>query len=529
MAYYAAMTEQKHYDLVFSLGQLCACSQVLRVAKLQFASFPLDWVSGGTAESRATLIASRFDGWLEKEDFVYEASNPKQNGLGIYENRRTGLRHPHDFSDVTIDRTYDAVREKYRRRTERLLRLIAQSRRVLCVYIVPPEQPAVAAESLTAARRILSAANPGVAFDIICFSCENGVAFSRRRIETPAEGITTITFDYRNAISNVDIDHAAQALAELGVTATDPRSEEERKAYARHKAQEEAKSRRAFKLLRKMEKYGVTTRGALWRAQLKAFFRRLLGIKGDDTPAGQDRYDLIFSLGEACACSQALRRSHLQLASFPLDWISGGTFIERAKLVADRFAGWLEKEDFVYEGTNPVNGLGIFRNRHTGFTHLHDFPDKPLDEGYPEVLAKYTRRTERLYRLIGESRRILCVYLSRPAGPELPLQELTEAQRILAESFPGTAVTLLHFRHEPNRAFRNRLVQTPAEGILQVVFDYSAPERDMDLDLVVNALRELGLGVRDYRTAAERREFRRRQKLKKHARQLTPAQNGRGS
>ncbi len=269
------MANQTHYDLVFSLGQLCACSQALRTANLQFASYPLDWVSGGTVEGRAALIASRFAGWLEREDFKYVCPNPKQNGLGIYENRRTGLRHPHDFADISMGASYEAVREKYRRRAERLCGQISRSRRVLCVYITPPgTQSAVPAE-LASARGILSAAYPGVSFDIVHFSCENGLSFAGRRVETPSKGVTMIAFDYRDAVSNVDIPHAAQALAELGVAAVDPRSEAERMAYARHKAREERRRKREYRLRRKMEKYGVKTRAGLMAARLKAFFRRL--------------------------------------------------------------------------------------------------------------------------------------------------------------------------------------------------------------------------------------------------------------
>ena len=45
---------------------------LLRRAKLQFASFPLDWIALGSPVSRAKLVAARFDGWLNKEDFKYE-------------------------------------------------------------------------------------------------------------------------------------------------------------------------------------------------------------------------------------------------------------------------------------------------------------------------------------------------------------------------------------------------------------------------------------------------------------------------
>ena len=98
------------------------------------------------------------------------------------------------------------------------------------------------------------------------------------------------------------------------------------------------------------------------------------------------------------------------------------------------------------------------------------------------------------------SRRVLCVYLSRPVGSEVPLQDLVEARRILSETFSGASVTLLHVRCEQGRAFSDRQILNPADGVMQLVFDYSAPGRDMDMDFVVNAINALGLSVRDYRS-----------------------------
>ena len=86
-------------------------------------------------------------------------------------------------------------------------------------------------------------------------------------------------------------------------------------------------------------------------------------------------YDLAFSLGQACACSLTLRTADLQLASFPFDWLADGTLPSRVDLLIHRFDHWLEKEDFVYNGRNPINGLGMFRNKKTGLNHLHDFAD----------------------------------------------------------------------------------------------------------------------------------------------------------
>ena len=59
------------YDLVFSLGQACACSLTLRTANLQLASFPLDWLADGTLPSRVDLLIRRFDHWLDRKTHRY--------------------------------------------------------------------------------------------------------------------------------------------------------------------------------------------------------------------------------------------------------------------------------------------------------------------------------------------------------------------------------------------------------------------------------------------------------------------------
>lgn len=228
-----------------------------------------------------------------------------------------------------------------------------------------------------------------------------------------------------------------------------------------------------------------------------------------------ESYDLAFSLGQACACSLVLRTANLQFASFPLDWIARGSLSVRAKLVASRFAGWLEKEDFVYEGTNPMNGLGVFVNRRTGFQHLHDFPDRPIEESFDEVREKFRRREERLCRALDGARRVLCVHISRPSGPDVSPDELAHCRKTLSDAFPNASFDIVHLACEEGRHFNNRIVRKISEGITEIAFDYRDPKRDVMIEDAARAILELGVRVVDPRTKAEKREFE-RLKAKKH-------------
>ena len=270
---------------------------------------------------------------------------------------------------------------------------------------------------------------------------------------------------------------------------------------------------------RKTEAGGETVSGASFgMVGRRVSCRRRKEIYGIITAMNNkhESYDLAFSLGDACACSVALRRADLQFASFPLDWIALGTPVSRATLVATRFAGWLEKDDFTYNGTNPVNALGMFDNRRTGLRHLHDFADCPIEKSYDAVREKYRRREARLYALAEKSRRILCAYISRPLVDPVPVEDLKEVKRLLSEAFPHAAVEIVHFANDPGRSLADRRSTTLADGIFQIEFDYHDPHRDVAVDLVAAALREEGFTVRDYRTKAEKREYELKKKMKKY-------------
>lgn len=264
MIYFAAMENRKIYDLAFSLGHACACSMTLRAAKLQFASFPLDWITGGTIATRASLVASCFDGWMEKDDFEYLGTNPK-NGLGMFKNRKTGFTHLHDFPDAPIESSLAEVSEKHRRRAQRLTRLISSAKNVLVVYLSRPKETPQPISEFTDGLDTLRRRFPSVNFDIVRFICDNDRPFGERLVSHPAEHVTEISFDYRDPRRDANMELTAQALIDLGVSVKDYRSAAERKAYD---------------LKRKMKRYGVNTRTGLFFARLKARILHMLGRDG---------------------------------------------------------------------------------------------------------------------------------------------------------------------------------------------------------------------------------------------------------
>lgn len=249
------------YDLVFGIGQACTCSQTLRRAGLQLSSFPMDWANDADPVHNCEIVAAHFEHWLDKEDFAYIKRNPV-NGLGIFRNRRTNFMHPHDFADGPIEQSFDAVAAKYRRRIDRLLQLIGAARRVLAVCIVRPAMPRISVADMSRCRSILSAAFPGVRFDVLFFNFDADTPFAGRRVSSPADGVTEIVFDYRDPVHDVSVPLTSEAVSSLGLRARDYRTDAEKRAHV--------KAERRKRLEKKFKRYGVHSRLGLLIAKLKS-------------------------------------------------------------------------------------------------------------------------------------------------------------------------------------------------------------------------------------------------------------------
>ena len=130
---------------------------------------------------------------------------------------------------------------------------------------------------------------------------------------------------------------------------------------------------------------------------------------------GKKKYDLIFGIGAACSCTQALRKSKLQLASYPLDWLFGSDFIGRVDFLISEFKGFIEKSDLAFSFSNRSSSCDAYANKRTGIVFNHDFPGGvPLEESYPVVRAKYDRRIARLLNNIQRAKSVLVVYMETP-------------------------------------------------------------------------------------------------------------------
>ena len=210
----------------------------LRAAGLQFASLPFDWIGAPGIVAGAKMIASDFEGWLERGDLVLHDVRRGSFNNHIYRNTRTGYGFPHDFSSFyTFDEIFPKIAEKYARRIRRLRELLGRARKVLLVYVERPIWPRGPDADLLETRLILEGKFPGLSIDIIYFHEDPACGEPRR--ETVAEGITAVACDYRE-FDHGEVSHTVDirplaAYLKSAVTVTDARTEEERRSYAEGK------------------------------------------------------------------------------------------------------------------------------------------------------------------------------------------------------------------------------------------------------------------------------------------------------
>lgn len=201
------------------------------------------------------------------------------------------------------------------------------------------------------------------------------------------------------------------------------------------------------------------------------------------------KYDLIFSIGEACSCTSALRGAKLQFASYPFDWLWGADFICRCKIVASRFSRFIDKkdlEDTYQTNLDKDNLCEIYHNKYNDLTFNHDFAaGRPLDETYPAVSEKYARRISRLLESIDKSQRILLVCIETPVKNHdiVDNKDLIRGRQIIADAFPDTVVDLLYFSNSNSK----KQTEQVSDHITRIYDDYK--DKHSSLDYIVTEKR----------------------------------------
>lgn len=205
------------------------------------------------------------------------------------------------------------------------------------------------------------------------------------------------------------------------------------------------------------------------------------------------KYDLIFSIGQACSCTEVLRKAHLQFYSYPFDWLFGSNFIDRIKMLSNNMKNFIDKDDLEYSYEEISISCNAYHNKRTDITFNHDFKKNlSFNEAYKEVSEKYKRRINRLYKQIEQSEKILAVYLQRPnENSVINENELIDGLNILEEKFGKNKVFLLYLYCDPNFNFKNKQINLLNDKIMIINFDYSAHDKNVPIKPNYRALNKI--------------------------------------
>lgn len=193
-------------------------------------------------------------------------------------------------------------------------------------------------------------------------------------------------------------------------------------------------------------------------------------------------YDLIFSIGEACSCTVALRDSKLQEKSYPFDWLYGSTFNERINLLTSKFEHFLEIDSLEYiDSRISPKPFDIYRNKKNGLVFNHDFTfGIPLLESYKDVKLKYERRINRLLEHISKAKKVLIVYIKTPEVGNIikDKSRLIEALQILSETFENTEFDILTLTNDSDMRFGDVKIENSHCNITNLTLNYKSQNKE---------------------------------------------------
>ena len=206
------------------------------------------------------------------------------------------------------------------------------------------------------------------------------------------------------------------------------------------------------------------------------------------------KYDLIFSIGEFCSCSELIRTMNYQNYSYPFDWIAGCTFLERAKILSNDFKDFINKEDLEFLLSDPNTNNDVYKNKYNNLIFKHDFiKGVDFDDIYSQIKAKYDRRIKRLLENINNSQNILIIYLEAPIKNHIYIEDkdIIDGFNIIKKRYPNKNINLLYFTNTEEK----RIVDLN-ENIRRFYLDY---KKNKDFEDNIPRLKVLQKILKEYK------------------------------
>lgn len=212
------------YDLVFAIGATCHVSSLLAFHKLRTFSSPLEWTAGTEPEfwyskpniwrdsrfkEKINALCNDFKDWFNPGD-LRPVSHwmAKEAHQGII-NTKTNIRWMHLFSNKeSFELQIDKIRQKMQMRSDRLLKAIAESERVLVCWVATVGDQCCLLEAPVSDKDIKDALKklhkkwPGKEFDFVFFEHDgrkNIYEFDRIEVAPSAYRVRSNHFFNENA------------------------------------------------------------------------------------------------------------------------------------------------------------------------------------------------------------------------------------------------------------------------------------------------------------------------------------------
>ncbi len=213
----------------------------------------------------------------------------------------------------------------------------------------------------------------------------------------------------------------------------------------------------------------------------------LYGTQGSEILMKKDfikKYDLAFSLGAACSCTQALIGADLWQFSSPFDWLWGSDFLGRVKILISDFDRFLKREDFSnckYNNGDAKNLCDVYKNEYTGLVLNHDFPAGiSFEKSYPSILEKYNRRINRLLKNIESAKSVLIVYIETPnAQKHSAADDILSGWQQIHHKYPDKKIDLLYLINDNQMKPREYKETILSENITKIVANYKCQTPDV--------------------------------------------------
>lgn len=126
--------KNKYYDCVFSLGEACFIAIGMKHSNIRKFSGPFDWMYGATFQTRCEMLCNKFENYMNEQDFEFLYYRENYT-MCAYKNKFTQMVFNHDFyARFPFKYQFPAIKEKYQRRINRLIKKIENGKNILIIY-----------------------------------------------------------------------------------------------------------------------------------------------------------------------------------------------------------------------------------------------------------------------------------------------------------------------------------------------------------------------------------------------------------